>query len=195
MRTPLPCWIVAPLAVSSCLLAPGCLKPQPVVTAVEPVSVAVATVLESVEQAWVVEAPDEVVERINDELTLRNLAPVAPGAEALSTFSSIRSTSGRLEQIAAATDAPALVLIEATPRFSAQVNGRYRWSVQTRISIAPSALTSLTSTESFTIPAHLIYSHQAEAEALAEVSPVVARDLGRMLDEWIHSEGLVAAEP
>ncbi len=187
MRRSLLCLIVASLPLA------GCLKPPPVVGVEEPMSVSVATVLESVDQPWVVSAPDAVVARLNDELVRRNLSPIAPSDEVLSTFAAIRSTAGRLEQLALDPPAPLLVLIEATPRFSAQVNGRYRWSVQAEISIAPSAMTSPATTESFTIPAHLIYSHQAEAEALAEASPVVARQLGRMLDEWIHSEGLAPA--
>lgn len=183
------------LFLSAALTASGCLRPTPVIPSSEPVPVIVATVLESLDTIAVEQAPDAVVARLVDEITQRNLAPIAPGREALETFATIRSTTGRLERLAADADAPALVLIESTPRFSAQVNGRYRWSVDSRISIAPSALTSLAATESFTVPALLIYSHQAEPEALAEASPVVARQLARMLDEWIASEGLSEVAP
>lgn len=158
----------------------GCLKPAAVPQAPTPVPVAVVAVLESFERPEVAPAPDEALTAFADQVRRRNLEPVAPDpAGWVEPFATLRVTEGRLARLGP----PPVVLIEAAPRFSAQVNGRYRWTVETRVSLATADGDPTVRT--FEVPVLLIYAHETEAQALVEASPVVAREVGRLLDGWI----------
>jgi hypothetical protein len=157
------------------LLLAACLSHQPPVRAPEPVPLGVALVLESFDHPEVTGAPESVVERLAEEATSRNLVPSPLPVDP--EFARIRSTEGRLARLG---DGPHL-LLEFAPRFSAQVNGRYRWTVDVTATVDPPR-----ATREFTVPVHLLYAHQKEEDALVEASPVIAREVGELLDEWVE---------
>jgi hypothetical protein len=160
------------------LVLSGCLKSTPPVAAPTAVPVRVAVVLESFDDTDIEGAPASVVEQITAELHKRNLVPQVVPVDP--SFATVRSTEGRLDRLEG--DGVGL-LVECAPRFSAQVNGRYRWSVQVEATLDDGRADEVR--RSFKVPVHLIYDHQEEAAALAEAAPIVARQVGLLLDEWI----------
>jgi hypothetical protein len=157
----------------------GCLKPSPPVHAANHAPVRVAVVLESYDTPTVELAPDPVQARIGDTLAARNLEPAPVDAAAVGNFAQARSTEARRGQLE--TDAVPVLLVECAPRFSAQVNGRYRWTVEVTASIGPEHPDA----RPFTVPVHLLYAHEQEEEAVIEAAPLVAREVGRLVDDWL----------
>jgi hypothetical protein len=143
------------------LLLLGCLKPT-LVQAPTPLPVAVWTVQN---QGVPEPAPTPLSQQIFAEVERRGL----------------RAEEGTLP----ATDAQASLTVESTARFSSQINGRYRWTVAVTATLAPPDGSPMT--RSFTVPVHLVYYHDKEAEALVEATPLIARQVGDLLDTWIRS--------
>jgi hypothetical protein len=75
--------------------------------------------------------------------------------------------------------------VESSARFSSQINGRYRWTVAVTATLTPTGEPPLIRT--FTVPVHLVYYHDKEREALAEAAPLIARQVGDLLDAWVRS--------
>jgi hypothetical protein len=155
----------------------ACLRPVPVPQAPERTEVELATVLDSFDDAAVTEPPKGLSESLSPELEKRNLVPVGADPAVLASFAQIRSTDAR--RAALSKEVAPVLLVECAPRFSAQVNGRYRWSVEVDLSLGELP------TRSFVVPVHLLYAHEDEDEAAAEAAPMVARELGRLLDDWL----------
>lgn len=156
----------------------GCLKPSPPVQATTRAPIRVAVVLESYDAPTVEPAPSLVVGRIGDTLAERNLDPMPVDPAEVATFERARSTEARRAALETA-DAVPVLLVECAPRFSAQVNGRYRWTVDVAATIG-------TDVRRFTVPVHLLYAHEQEEEALTEAAPLVAREVARLMDEWLQ---------
>jgi hypothetical protein len=166
----------------------ACIKPAAVPQAATRVSVVTASVVESFDVPEVDGAPAVVVERISDALAARNLEGTAADPASWSdAFASRRTTAARLE-ILADRGGEAVLLVELAPRFSAQVNGRYRWSVQAAVTLLPVAHPEAALARSFTVPVHLLYAHEEEAQAAAEAAPLVAREVGALLNEWLGAQ-------
>jgi hypothetical protein len=158
-------------------LLSACLRPVPVAQAPDRTQIELAAVLDSFDDQAVTEPPAGLAEVLGPELERRNLVPVSPDPALVSSFAQIRATDARR---AALADKPTpVLLVECAPRFSAQVNGRYRWSVEVDLSLGELP------TRSFTVPVHLLYAHEDEDEAAVEAAPMVARELGRLLDDWL----------
>lgn len=157
----------------------ACLKPSAPLRAGTETPVRVAVILESYDEPAVGPAPDAVRERVAETLTERNIGPVPIDPSATASFAQVRSTEAR--RTALGTDQGPVLLLECAPRFSAQVNGRYRWTVDVRATIGPDHADA----RQFTVPVHLLYAHEQEEEALVEAAPLIARELGRLLDDWL----------
>jgi hypothetical protein len=155
----------------------ACLRPVPVAQAPERTEVELAAVLDSFDDSTVAAPPEALSEVLSPELERRNLVPVSADPALITSFAQIRATDARRAALSKET-APVL-LVECAPRFSAQVNGRYRWSVEVDLSLGELP------TRSFVVPVHLLYAHEDEDEAAAEAAPMVARELGRLLDDWL----------
>lgn len=177
----------AVLVLLGALLLGGCIRSGAVLRSDEAVPVAVAVVLASVDERAVQGGPDAVDRRIADALEARNLVMVPVAAERfVEPFTRARTTPHRLTFLAEEVDgAPVVLLIESTVRFSSQINGRYRWTVDVEATLGHPDGPEPLATRSFTVPVALVYYHEREAEALAEASPVIARQVGALLDGWI----------
>ncbi|MEQ1502597.1 MAG: hypothetical protein ABMB14_10215 [Myxococcota bacterium] len=162
------------------LLLASCLKPAPPTAAASPVPVSVAVVLASYDHPEVTPAPDRVDDAIAAELTRRNLVPTT--VEVGPPFTAARSTDARLTLLPDG----ARLLVECAPRFDAQVNGRYRWTVAVDATI-DAGRGSTGASRAFSVPVHLSYDHEREPEALSDAAPIGAREIGRLLDDWVAS--------
>jgi len=79
-----------------------------------------------------------------------------------------------------------LLLVETRPVYYSELNGQYRWTVDVSITLGgASALYS----RNFEVPVFLRYHHEREADAVNAASPVVARQVGEMLDAWLGGGG------
>ncbi len=162
------------LPLSVVLAATACLKPVPVPQAPQPTDIAVVYALGSFDSAEVAPLPDPVQERVQAELEARNLVPaILPAPD---SFATMRDPAARLASVSGAT-APVL-LVSCDPHFDTQVNGRFRWTVPCDVGIGV--------VQGHVKPsAHLVYYHQQEADAVLEVQTQVAREVGRVLDQWL----------
>jgi hypothetical protein len=79
-----------------------------------------------------------------------------------------------------------VVLVESTARYSSQMNGRYRWTVEVDARVARAEAPDDVERAEFTVPVHLLYAHEREAEALAEAAPSIARRVGQLVDGWLQ---------
>jgi hypothetical protein len=141
----------------------------------------------NVDSRQVVAAPGALSQSIVETLEARNL-PVSllPAELYVDAFSTQRTTAHRLRHLAELPSTPELlVLLEATPRFDSQLNGRYRWVVDITLSVAPAQDLDRAQVERFDVPVFLGFHHQRESEALAAAAPVVQRHLGRLLDGYL----------
>lgn len=162
----------------------GCLKPAAPITSMTRMPVRLALVLEPYDGPAEA-APDKVAGEVAAEVARRNLEPEVVPVEG--PLASARTTDARLGLLAAADGAGVNLLIECAPRFSAQVAGRYRWTVDVTAVLqdATTALDDAGDRREFSVPVHLLYDHQGGAEALEQASPLVVREIGRLLDGWI----------
>ncbi|MBX2801226.1 MAG: hypothetical protein KTR31_26350 [Myxococcales bacterium] len=163
----------------------GCLKPVAPVRVLDGMELRLVTVVDAVDDGAVTQAPQAVVEAVQSSLRRRGIQAVVEQVD-LGAFTALRSTQARIERLDEAGAGPVL-LVEAAPRFSAQVNGRYRWEVRGTVTVhgTLSARDPLTQTDAFRAPAHLVYSHQDEADALIDARSVVATRAGRLMDAWL----------
>ena len=174
---------VAGLAVVGAL-AGGCLKPKPAQTAAQTVPLRLVTALGSYEDPTVADLPADVIERIGEEVTARNLTPEPVGVFA-EAFGTRREVAGRLDVLEEAGIAQPLLLVSCDPRYDTQVNGRFRWSVDCDVALASPDLDDGLIVDTLDAAAHPVYYHQREAAAVSEVSALLARKVGNVLDQWL----------
>ncbi len=165
------------------LASSGCFRGRSVPPAAQPVPVAVAVVLASVDDGSAAVVPAGVIDRLGDEVTKRNLVPEAIDAEAVATQ---RTTGDRLGLLAEGAAAESLLLlVESQARFSSQINGRYRWTVDVDLSLARADALEEQRGAHLAVPVHLVYYHERAPEALSGAAPVIAREVGHLLDDWV----------
>lgn len=126
-----------------------------------------------------VTVPSAVVRDLAEALVARNIVPRTPDAV---DFFSQRTTRARLEALAAKTDAPWVVLVEARARFFSQLTGRYRWEVEVRTSVAPRERLDEVQTSELEVAAFLQYQHESERDALAFVRRQLVSDVADLVE-------------
>ena len=165
------------------LVLGGCLPKAATVTAEQPVDVAVAALLSSVEDRPVEAAPDAVGEALAVVVAAHNLRPQpADGAALLEK----RTTGSRLALLAEGAGSPSLVLlVESEARYYSQLSGRYRWTITVTATVARSDAPGDGLTEQFEVPVFLQFHHEREPEALQAALPVIERRVSGLLDTWL----------
>jgi len=158
------------LLVVACLKSTVAQAPRPI-----PMDVIATLNLEHAEPA-----PSAVAERLAAEIARRGLVPTAVDGDP-----SDPGPDGAPDEGTDANSGRASLRVESTARFSSQINGRYRWTVSVTATVAP--VEGLPTARSFTVPVHLVYYHDKETEALVEAAPLIARQVGELLDDWISA--------
>lgn len=169
------------------LLMTGCLKPAEIPRAEVATPVTVAAVLEYLDSDAVEPWPDEVEAKVTELLAARNLPPTLLDDAVISSWSELRGSRQRLEQLSAggSGDAALLLLLEAHAEFYSQLNGQYRWTVDVRASLAPTGDLDATAVEEFEVPVFLFQYNEREREALAAAAPGIERELSAMVDRFL----------
>ncbi len=174
------------LSMAAVVLLAGCPPKHGVVTATTPESVRVASVLESATEGEV-ESDDTALDALVRELEKRNLTPV------VDAVSGPQRT--RLELLAEGAEAGMVLLVESTTRFSSQMNGRYRWTVDVRARLADPENLAQPLEATFSVPVHLLFAHESDNDALIAATPTISNRVGNLLDEWLRAQqGLRASE-
>ncbi|MBI5509792.1 MAG: glycosyl hydrolase [Deltaproteobacteria bacterium] len=177
-----------PLALA--LSAAGCLPQAAVVRLASPTRIAVATVVDFDDQVAVAAIPQGLAERIDQTLASKNLVPQAvPFVDLAPAFVQTRDTPRRLAKVVAvAGQAPLLLLVETKALFFSQLNGRYKWTVVTRVTVADARDAEHAQQTDFELAAILDFAHEREAEALMAVAPVLADRIGVLLDRFLSGQ-------
>jgi hypothetical protein len=157
----------------------GCAAKNAVVKSPERMAVSLAAARNNLDDRQVLPVPDPLLARIVDQLTQRNLtAQVVPVAD----LSDQRLTSPRLS-VLSEQGAPLVLLVETEAEYTAQMEGRLRWSVQVSLSLDPADGEPTTS--EFSVPVFLQYQHQDADDALEGAAPIIERHVGFLLDEYL----------
>lgn len=131
--------------------------------------------------------PRAVQDEATRLLVLRGLRPTVLSDEALRDgLGPARTHPQRLAYLAAEPSGAALlVMMETEAVFYAQIEGRNRWTVRVRLSIAPQDALQQAVVEEFEVPVFLQFLHEKEARAVEEAGPLIARRLAAALDEVV----------
>ena len=168
----------------------ACIKHPAAVTAAEPAPVALGAVLTGVDDGATTAADAPTLERLSAVVSARGLSPKAASGEVLATKPTSALRVGLLAE--GASPGELLVLVETSARFFSQMNGRFRWTLEVRLTLAPASEPDRAVVDTFEVPVFLQFSHEGEAEALREGLPVIERRLGALLDSYLL--GLAASK-
>jgi len=165
----------------------ACIKQPGVVKAPSPMDAAVVGVLDPQDGGPVAGLPDRVTERVGRTLTARDLTPTTIAtADIADAFTSRRVTKQRVAWLADGnSDAPLLVLVEAEALYYSQIEGRNRWTVNVTATVADPDVPQSGLTSSFEVPVILQFVHEKEPRALEEAAPIIARQVGHLLDQYL----------
>ncbi len=155
----------------------------------ETFTVAAAFVRDEVHQRKSSAVPDELVQDVVESLERRGLDVRLIGDDGYhESVAAVRTTPGRLAALAReADDEVLMVLVETRATFYSQLSGRYRWTVDARLSLAPAADPGGAFAADVQAPAFLFYDHEREDEAVAEVAGRISREVNALVDEMLDA--------
>ncbi len=164
----------------------GCVSSTPVIQYPADTSIAVVYSYDDIENVKSSEVPQDFQKSLDDSLSARNLkvSPIS-FASVQSILMSIRDTERRVNALHdLANQSNYLVLTEISTEYFSPLSGRYRWNVNAKMTIVDTR-TQETLTQSFTLPAVLMYSHETGADAIESVQPELERRLGALVDQFL----------
>ena len=154
----------------------SCLGTQPPLRLATETPIAVALHLESA-SGQAMGVPPEVAAGLESQLRQRGLTPTWVAAASLGDA---RTSAERITKLAAASDAPWVLLVEARARFFSQLSGRYRWDVELRTSLVQRG--SDPQVSDLSVAAFLSFEHEREGEALRFVRRQLEDDVTTLVD-------------
>ncbi len=157
----------------------GCASKSAVIRAPSPLDISLAAARNNLDDRQVFPVPDPLLAAITAQLTERNLTPTTLP---LSALSEARLTARRLEALSQ-SGAPLVLLVETEAMYTAQLEGRLRWTVQVVLSLDPAEGEPTTS--EFSVPVFLQFQHQDADDALLGATPIIERHVGFLLDEYL----------
>lgn len=183
----------AALLLAACALL-SCMPKTAPVRATSTIAVVSGFVNDRDEGQGLEPLPDAALAPSLAALGERNLRAKTVGRETVDVgFRMKRTTAQRLAVLASANDdAELLLLVETRTRFYSQLNGRYRWTVDAKISLAKRDARDEAATSEIDIPVFLDFDHQREPEALVAAGPRIADEVARLADEMITGLGATA---
>lgn len=164
----------------------GCIHATPQARLERETPLALAAYVDRADQPAAMELPAEVQDALKQDLGSRNLV-VQPAAAA----TKVRTSSQRLAELAKASrGAPLVMLVETKVVFFDFMEGRFKWTVYTRLTMArPDALGEAVARD-FEVPVFLRFDHQKEREALIEAAPSIAEHAGKLADEFLGAQSV-----
>lgn len=164
----------------------ACVSSTPVVQYPADTTIAVVYSYDDIDNVKSSEVPQDFQKTLDASLTARNLkvTPVAfSSVENILTF--IRDTERRVNALqTVANNANYLVLNEISTEFYSPLSGRYRWDVHAKMTIVDTRTQEML-TQSVTLPAVLMYSHETGADAIEAVQTELERRLDSLVDQFL----------
>jgi len=168
------------------LVLAGCLHAVPEVHLAQPTAVAVAYFADRNEVPSNLAVPEDVQVQVRNWLTSRGMTPQQVE---FASDKRPRTTAQRLDAMAKLNvDAPLLVLVELKVTYFAEMDGRFKWTVYQKLTMArrnaiPDALSRDSST-----PVFLMLAHEREAEALVEAADPIGQHVAKLADEFLAGQ-------
>lgn len=170
--------------VAVALVGAGCLKKKDVPEVVGTVPVEVALVFDRMGDRPP-EDPSKALEKAVLGLTAdRGLTPTVLHADTWATSFEARRTTPQRMRWLEKNDVPADigVLVETTARYDNILVGRFRWLVDTKVTVWPTAQPEFAQEASFETPVFLLFSSEDDVEAVDAAVGPIAKKVQRLLD-------------
>ena len=180
-----------PLSLLILLGISACIQPTRPLRMSEQKSISLTMLMESDQDAAVQPLPAPLPEAIEQELEAHNLQVITLTQDKLADFATLRDTQRRIEA-SATGDAPFVLLIESRAKFFSQLNGRYKWQVYYKLTLAEKGELHRALRRDFEFSAILRFDHQKEKEAVAASKDTLTKELRNLLNRFLAGRG---AEP
>ena len=132
-------------------------------------------------------APDEIVSRLQASLEERNVAARPVAEEKRAALEASRDTKKRLADLnAAAGDASLILLAETRVVFYELLQGRYKWTVYAKLTVARKDDLPNAASAEVDIPVFLLYDHEREPEAMRAAAPGLAERAATLVDDFLR---------
>jgi glycosidase len=164
----------------------GCLTRAALPKAKVRTPVAVALVTDEAHGTGTGPSPRELETAVVAALNERNLeAHVVPFDQLAHAFGDAHDTRRRFEVLAHQREEPLALLVETQASFVALTAGRYRWSVEAKMTAGKKEAPADALSHTGSFPAVLQLEGQKEPEAISTVSDVVAQRAAQAFDAFI----------
>lgn len=181
-------WAMLMLLIIACLFQ-ACVSQTPVPQYSESIRFAVAYVHDDRISNASDAVPDDISNELTHALTERNLSVSAIGFSSVKDdLTAIRDTERRIPALAShAQGAQYLLLVETSTEFYSPLSGRYRWDVNTRVTIVDLSSKVMIS-DKFTLPAVLMYAHEDGDDAIGAVSADIEKRIASLVDRFLAGQ-------
>jgi hypothetical protein len=166
--------------IAAALLLCGCIHRALPARLTQPAPISAALLMDGGE--GIAALPPEVSEAVSRELSSRNLDPRE--VEAAQALGGSRNTQQRLALLSRADEAPFVLLLETRVVYYDELQGRFRWVVYARLSVARRDDLAGAASSDFEVPVFLVYEHDREAEALRAAAAIISDRTGSLLDSF-----------
>lgn len=173
------------------LLLAGCIKRAEPPQAATPIPVGAVFLLDQEDAVAVLEAPDELIQAATAVLDTRNLqVDPLPASRWAESFASKRSTRQRMLELLERAPQDTVLLVETRAQLASLMEGRYRWTVPTTLTLARRGAADFPVQATVEVPVFLRYPHQDADDAVAAATTVLSKRLGRMADELLAADAV-----
>lgn len=182
--------LVAALAVVA--LAGGCLHHAPVARLANATPITLVVVADDSKGASAYAPPPAIA----SELARRNLVVEAAPDAALASLDGTHDSRTRSELLAQALGPGKLfVLVELRAEFFAQMEGAWKWNVDSQLTIARSDDLPHDTVGTERTPVFLDSESDGAHEAFAAAGPLMSDRLGRLVDDFFTAHPAATAQP
>ncbi|MEC8277406.1 MAG: hypothetical protein VX026_06810 [Myxococcota bacterium] len=157
----------------------ACQPQVPPKRATSPIQIQVLAVQDNLLDRNSTTVPADLRNTLKAELSNANIQPTI--IEVPNSFQSIRQTEQRLD----ALGTPVL-LIETKAEFFSQLEGRFRWSVNCKLTLNTGEQSALV--REFDTPVFHQFHHQREAEAILAAEEVIRQQLRGLIEDYLRSQ-------
>ena len=167
-------------------LLAGCLTRSTRTKAEVATPVAVAFVTDQSRGIGLGPTPQPVIDEVLAALRERNLEPrVVPFPGLQKQFSLNHDSRRRFQVLTEAAPEPLALLVETQATFFSELSGRYRWTVDAKLTAGKKSAPAEALSRQSSFPAILQFEHEKEKEAITSVASLIARRASGMFDAFI----------
>lgn len=170
-------------------MATSCLTRPPVARLSQRTPIAMVLLRDSVMDKKTYAVPKAISDKLKERLEVRNLYVPDTASKPHHALADIRDTTRRREfLLRAQPSAEHLLLVESQVVFYSQLNGRYKWDVDVKLSIGGRDRPEPMVERQFKLSAFLPFDHQREDAALDSVGDIIAGRTADLVDSYFSSK-------